>query len=550
MKKLLIICVVSLFFGFLSSPVYAIQYCNDFLEDGNPGGWGMSPKTFDDTWLLCFIGEEVELDVWINDVPEPLLQAGFWMTYDPLFVNVVGVEVYDGIDLPGPWDPAYTVQVPDQGLGTCFVAVASQVPVSPDSEGDIIIAKVRFRGEGMPGSAVTISPMPSFDTIVGESDTVFDPEIIPSDIMLQVGCPPCAPPEVSPPNVELYMFSDTQQFSLTFSCCECYTPQWYWSDDCSEGDIDQSGLFHVGTITASEICSVCVTDLANTGMNDCSEVTINDYGDVDQDSILDPDDNCLFTPNGPSRGTCTVGTIGEPCVDNEECGPGGLCIMDQEDTYPPGGNECGDACECEGNFDDDLDQDGSDAAKFKIDFGRSPFFNPCSNTILCNGDFDCDADVDGTDAAKFKEDFGRSPFSYPCWFCPTDPWCMYEGNPFINNYSDSGCLGASSQSGFDQEGECANEDRVTAEVVENSVMVTNTVYFNCCSGIEVELTADGNYLNLLTMENPFGTCFCTCCFRVETEISGLASGEYTIVMCWTDWGSGYNCEMETVVVSE
>jgi hypothetical protein len=34
-------------------------------------------------------------------------------------------------------------------------------------------------------------------------------------------------------------------------------------------------------------------------------------------------------------------------------------------------------------------------------------------------------DVDGTDAAKFKEDFGRSPFSSPCPDCPTDPWCVY-----------------------------------------------------------------------------------------------------------------------------
>ena len=30
---------------------------------------------------------------------------------------------------------------------------------------------------------------------------------------------------------------------------------------------------------------------------------------------------------------------------------------------------------------------------------------------LCNGNFDCDQDVDGTDAAKFKEDFGRNQYS-------------------------------------------------------------------------------------------------------------------------------------------
>jgi hypothetical protein len=33
---------------------------------------------------------------------------------------------------------------------------------------------------------------------------------------------------------------------------------------------------------------------------------------------------------------------------------------------------------CQGNFDGDQDVDGTDAATFKADFGRSPFFDPCS----------------------------------------------------------------------------------------------------------------------------------------------------------------------------
>jgi hypothetical protein len=95
----------------------------------------------------------------------------------------------------------------------------------------------------------------------------------------------------------------------------------------------------------------------------------------------------------------------------------------QEDSYPPGGNNCGDACECEGNFDGDEDQDGSDAFTFKVDFGRSPFLNPCIPANPCNGNFDCDEDVDGSDAFIFKVDFGRSPFLNPCPDCVTVPWC-------------------------------------------------------------------------------------------------------------------------------
>ena len=44
--------------------------------------------------------------------------------------------------------------------------------------------------------------------------------------------------------------------------------------------------------------------------------------------------------------------------------------------------------------------------------------------LFCEGNFDCDQDVDGTDAATFKSDFGRSSFQNPCSSlndCPA-PW--------------------------------------------------------------------------------------------------------------------------------
>jgi hypothetical protein len=102
--------------------------------------------------------------------------------------------------------------------------------------------------------------------------------------------------------------------------------------------------------------------------------------------------------------------------------------MNQEDTYPPGGNGIGDACECEGNFDCSVDQDvdGSDAAIFKADFGRSTFQRPCIPGDTCNGDFNCDGDVDGTDASLFKSDFGRSSMQNPCPPCEAGgEWCEY-----------------------------------------------------------------------------------------------------------------------------
>ncbi len=214
---------------------------------------------------------------------------------------------------------------------------------------------------------------------------------------------------------------------------------------------------------------VCDSDDDNDGICDPGEVDPNCIGS----------DNCLKIPNGPAMGTCTEGSlIGFRCVSHTSCyerfGPDSYyCSMNQEnsdsdtlgdacdncpnitsenqedgdednvgdlcdncpntpnqyqlDAYPLGGNNCGDVCDCEGNFNpgEDDDVDGSDAAIFKVDFGRGGYNNPCEHGNPCNGDFDCDGDCDGTDASLFKSDFGRSSFLNPCPFCPTNPWCAY-----------------------------------------------------------------------------------------------------------------------------
>jgi hypothetical protein len=141
--------------------------------------------------------------------------------------------------------------------------------------------------------------------------------------------------------------------------------------------------------------------------------------DTDGDGTPDQLDNCPAVYNAGQE-------------DDDEDGRGDECDNCpalsnplQEDSYPPQGNECGDACECEGNFDGDKDVDGTDASFFKSDFGRSKIQNPCTDVDLCNGDFSCDEDVDGTDASLFKKDFGRSSILNPCPSCVTEDWCSY-----------------------------------------------------------------------------------------------------------------------------
>ena len=179
----------------------------------------------------------------------------------------------------------------------------------------------------------------------------------------------------------------------------------------------------------------------NGGMSSWTGETVGCV-DSDNDGLNDDLDNCP-DDNNPDQEDVDCDDIGDVCDPLIDCTEGVDCDNDcdgvynqddtcvdlpnpgQEDTLPPGGNGCGDTCECEGNFDGDLDCDGTDASDFKTDFGRSMFNSPCESGNTCNGDVDCDGDVDGTDAQVFKQDFGRSQFSNPCPPCSTVPWCVY-----------------------------------------------------------------------------------------------------------------------------
>ncbi len=166
----------------------------------------------------------------------------------------------------------------------------------------------------------------------------------------------------------------------------------------------------------------CV-DTDGDGIND----DLDNCTDTDQDGFGDPGfalnicrtDNCPDVANSnqiDADGDC----IGDMC-DPEP----GVYDPLTVDSYPPGGNGCGDLCECEGDFDGDADVDGTDAAAFKSDFGRNSLVDRCSNVSPCAGDFECDGDVDGGDASIFKGDFGRNAYLKPCPGCATDPWCIY-----------------------------------------------------------------------------------------------------------------------------
>jgi len=142
----------------------------------------------------------------------------------------------------------------------------------------------------------------------------------------------------------------------------------------------------------------------------------SEEGSDDDGVFIDGDGNGI-----PGDNPC-VGGETENCDDN--------CPVTynpaQEDTYPPLGNNIGDVCDCEANFDCDEDVDAEDVTTFLTDFGRNAYSNPCINGNQCKGDFSCDGDVDATDVTKFLEDFGRNAYSNPCPACEVGDWCVYE----------------------------------------------------------------------------------------------------------------------------
>jgi hypothetical protein len=216
-----------------------------------------------------------------------------------------------------------------------------------------------------------------------------------------------------------------------------------------DSDVDCIMRQTITSFPNNEICpytegQIGWRDLNANEIIDCIDSEYNPDTDTDGDGIVDYWDDCTDTdgdgygdPGFPSN-ICEV----DNCTDTDGDGygdpgfPSNICELDncpntpnqdQADTYPPPpGNGIGDACDCEANFDCDLDVDGSEVTAFLAYFGRGKYTTPCTNSNPCDGDFLCDGDVDGSDVTKFLEDFGRGQYDRPCPQCTGEAWCNYQ----------------------------------------------------------------------------------------------------------------------------
>jgi len=164
--------------------VSPLAYCKDFLEQGNPGGWNGSLKTFDDEWALSPSGT-VDMDIWLNDVPEPMLTSGCYITYDPELITITNFVPND-TTIGGQWDGGFTTLIEVES-GIWFLALANFGCVEPDVDGDIFLTRATFQRQALGTVAVTIQTIPGFDTLVGCSALNYDPQIPPNTIIINDG---------------------------------------------------------------------------------------------------------------------------------------------------------------------------------------------------------------------------------------------------------------------------------------------------------------------------------------------------------------------------
>ena len=101
-------------------------------------------------------------------------------------------------------------------------------------------------------------------------------------------------------------------------------------------------------------------------------------------------------------------STGQFCTVDADCDPGEFCEKLQADTYPPGGNGIGDACDCEGNFDCDVDVDGAEVTAFLLISVEVAMTGPVVPSMVpAMVTFSATGMLMRADVTKFLEDFGR-----------------------------------------------------------------------------------------------------------------------------------------------
>ena len=191
MKKLSIVCTFALLVVILlPNKSNAATYSMDVIEDGNPGGWTASLKTFDETFVVDS-GQTLTIDIWITGAPGEATAGGFWLDFTGSTdsVDYVSTQRYNNDDLPGPWQKEGVVVNEPAGAGTLMVIVPQLGGAQPDGDGDLIIARVIFEYLDAGNAHITIRTIPETATW-GPDPPWDDDEIEPTTLIISPGSSP------------------------------------------------------------------------------------------------------------------------------------------------------------------------------------------------------------------------------------------------------------------------------------------------------------------------------------------------------------------------
>ncbi len=330
MNNLKIICISVFLLGFLAgSAVAQISYCKDILEPGNPpevgicdiiggdcqtdldcAGGGLAClknplKTWDETWEMNE-GETIDMDIWINDVPEPMLTAGCFITYDTTLINITSFVPND-TNSGGQWDGESTSFF-EVEPGVWFLALADFSCIEPDGDGDIRLARATFQCQAGGEVGVTVETIPAFDTLVGCVANNYDSQVSPNTVTItQIG-------EQCTSDIECDngIFCDGAETCDTgTNLCQPGTPI-----DCDDG----VGCTDDSCNEDTDSCDNVPNDAnCDDGLYCNGEETCDSVLDCQAGTPVDCDDGLYCTTDECDENTNSCIDTGDPCDEGQIC---------------------------------------------------------------------------------------------------------------------------------------------------------------------------------------------------------------------------------------
>jgi hypothetical protein len=176
-----------------------------------------------------------------------------------------------------------------------------------------------------------------------------------------------------------------------------HTILWYPYND-NSGGAGMEGFLGIGRASGSWQSYPVAEIIVMNVFDPCAS-----WGDADGDGITDDEDNCPMNDN-PAQADMDGDCIGDACDPEPE-------VYDPSvpDMTPPGGNGCGDACECHADCDSDGKIQLTDLVIMKQQFTWI-----CSEHLSCETDCNYSGKVDLADLVIMKYEFMRTD----CPVCP------------------------------------------------------------------------------------------------------------------------------------